>query len=144
MTCRTLQFVLSAAALLIASGCMNTDASAPEFDSEVRAQVEPTRIALRAGTAVDADEIDGFCEDGAGVYLSTSGNTAELLVYVVTPAESVTFERPTLHVTSQQGEEELTEESEFESVTLRAGESFVFSEEVEGTLLDVVAEISAQ
>jgi hypothetical protein len=136
-----------AAALLSASGCLGAEADFPQAGSDeiATADVEPSRIALRAGIAsAGADKIDGFCDSGVGVYLSATADRAELTLYVVAPAESATFGHPALRVTTQEGDAQKTDISEFESVTLVAGESRVFAKHVEGTLLNVVAELAAE
>jgi hypothetical protein len=147
MTCRNLQCIVAAAALLSASGCVGVEADFSQADSDeiAIAEVEPTRIALRAGTAsAGADEIDGYCESGVGVYLSATADRAELTLYVVAPAESATFEHPALRLTTQEGDGQKTDISEFETVTLVAGESRVFAKHAEGTLMNVVAEVAAE
>jgi len=149
MSRQSLLFMLSAATLSIASGCMSAEADIADTQLEVAEaedDIASTRIALRAGAAAGAGEIDGFCENGAGVYLSAREDSAELTVYVVTPAETVTFDRPALRVTTQRDDGQKTELNEFESVTLRAGESWSFAVEVgeDGTLVDVVAELATQ
>lgn len=147
MTCHNLQSIIAAALLLGASGCMSVQAESAQLDDEEAtvADAEPTRIALRKGAAAaGADEIDGYSDNGVGVYLSAANDTAELTLYVVAPAESATFEQPALHLTVQQGETQTTQDSEFETITLLAGESHVFSRRVDGALMGVVAEVAAQ
>ena len=144
MACRHVQFAISIAALFLASACMGTAADVAASDeASPSAIVEPdsNRIALRTGASVGPDEIDGFCENGAGVYLSADDTSAQLMVYVVTPAETVTFDRPELTLTTEQGD---TQTFQFETVTLRAGESWTFAEKVDAKLVDVVAEVAAE
>jgi len=100
-------------------------------------------IALRAGADVGADEIDGYSERGIGVYLSADDAQAMLTVYVVTPAEQAVFVRPTLHLTTQKGDIQWTQDRVFDSVTLKAGESRTFAQEADGALMNVEAEVSA-
>jgi hypothetical protein len=141
------QFICAAAVLCGGSGCMGTaEADFAQSDSEENspAGVEPTRIALRTGASVTPDDIDGFCNDGVGVYLSATTDRAELTVYVVAPAESAVFDRPALRLTTQQGDHQATDVMEFETIELQAGESRVFSKQAAGTLMDVVAEIGAE
>lgn len=133
-----------AAMLIAASGCMATGDDLAQNDNMDATNVAPARIALRTGAAVAPDDIDGFCEDGVGVYLSANGEQAELTVYVVAPATSVTFARPTLRLTTMLDGSPTTDVSEFEDVTLNAGESRVFTAQTQGTLMDVAAEIEPQ
>lgn len=105
-------------------------------------EADQTRIALRAGASVGPDEIDGYCEDGIGVYLSADDTQAMLTVYVVTPAESAVFVHPTLHLTTQQADMQWTQDKQFETVVLKAGESRTFAQEADGPLMNVEAEVS--
>jgi hypothetical protein len=142
MTRRDLPCVLGTAMMIAVSGCMSTgEGRELAGDSDTVRDVESTRIALRTGASAGPDELDGFCEDGAGVFLSAYGETADLTIYVVAPAETVTFERPALRLTTMLDGRPTTDISEFEDVTLHAGESRVFTAQTVGTLMDVVAEI---
>jgi len=146
MTCRNIQLMTALAALLCTSGCMHAEAPLASAATEDTAppDVDRAHIALHRGTAsADADEIDGYCERGLGVYLSATAEQAELTVYVVAPAQVATFEHPVLRVTSQRDGVQETEVGEFESVTLEAGESWVFSKRAKGSLVNVVAEVRA-
>jgi hypothetical protein len=105
--------------------------------------VQPARIALRSGASVEPGEFDGYCENGIGVYLSADDTRALLTVYVVSPAESAVFVRPTLRLTTQDGDAQATDVSEFETIELGAGESRLFAEYTDGRLMDVAAELSA-
>jgi hypothetical protein len=141
------EIVCATMLLCVAGGCMSTaEAELASGDSEdfAPATVEPTRIALRAGASVTPDDVEGFCNDGVGVYLSATTNTAELIVYVVPPAESAVFVRPALHLTTQQGDGQATDVMQFETTELQVGESQVFSKQSDGALLDVVAELGAE
>jgi hypothetical protein len=141
------QIVCATIVLSAAGGCMGTaEAELAGSDSEASAPatVEPTRIALRAGASVTPDDVDGFCNDGVGVYLSATAQSAELIVYVVAPADSAVFIRPALHLTTQQGDRQATDVVEFETTELQAGESQVFTKQTDGALLDVVAELGAE
>jgi hypothetical protein len=128
------------------SGCVGAEADFASLETDTAENVasEPAQSALHAA-AVSArvDETHGFCENGLGMYLSATANSAALTVYVVTPAEVVTFEHPILRVTLSDGDSQTTVVREFETVTLEAGESRTFSEYAEGTLLNVVAELDA-
>jgi len=147
MACRKLRCIVAAAALLSVGGCMSAEADLAAADSdEIAAEdVMPTRIALSTGAAsTSAGEIDGYCDRGIGVYLSATADRAELMVYVVTPAEYATFVRPALRLTTQDGADQKTDVSEFETVTLVAGESRVFTKQAEGTLMKAIAEVAAE
>jgi hypothetical protein len=143
MIARSLRCMLVLTVLVAASGCMATDEDFVQPE-QAEADVEPTRIALKTGASAGPDDIDGFCEEGAGVYLSADGDGAQLMLYVVAPAEAVTFERPELRLITGQADGEVTEVREFASVTLIAGESKVLSAQAEAPLMDVVAEIETQ
>jgi len=143
MKCHNLQLMMVAAVLCSVSACTGTEAELAGAEIAEDVEVEPTRIALRKSASAAADEIDGYCENGVGVYLSAAEDTAELTLYVVTPAESATFERPALHFTVQQGDREMTEDTEFETVTLNAGESRTFFAQAQGKLMDVAAAVTA-
>jgi hypothetical protein len=82
----------------------------------------------------------GFSANGVGVYLSAVNDVAELTLYVVAPAQSATFGRPALYLTTREGDHTKTDVAEFEDVTLEAGESRVFSEEASGRLTEVFAD----
>lgn len=128
------------------SGCAGAEADSAslETDTAENFAIEPAQSALHAAdVSARADENDGFCDNGLGVYLSATANSADLTVYVVTPAKSATFEHPILRVTMADGDGEKTVVREFGTVTLEAGESRTFSEYVEGTLVNVVAELDA-
>ncbi|HET8932863.1 MAG TPA: hypothetical protein VFN67_05465 [Polyangiales bacterium] len=135
---------LLASGALLLSGCM-TEAEARNSEDET-AEVEAvgqTRIALRSGAEVGPDEIDGYCENGIGVYLSADDTQAMLTVYVVTPAERAVFVHPTLHLTTQQGDIQWTQDRQFETIELEAGESHSFAQDADGALMNVSAELSA-
>jgi hypothetical protein len=144
MTPRSLQ--LTAAAVALLSGCMTAAADFAQTDAEGNAieAVEQTPSALRTQTVVAPNEFDGYCDDGVGIYLSADDAKAQLTVYVVTPAVSAVFVRPALQLTTQEGDTESTQVREFETVTLHAGESRVFTEYAEGALMDATAEVSTQ
>lgn len=138
--------LLVGAAALLFGGCMTAEADFSQSDLEAEGEVagvEPRRIALRSGAAVEPGEFDGYCENGVGVYLSADDTRALLTVYVVTPAESAVFVRPTLRLTTQDGDAQATEVSEFQTIELSAGQSQVFTEYTDGRLMDAVAEVSA-
>jgi hypothetical protein len=144
---------MSLAMVLGASGCMLGEADLAETHvagdagdsaTETAVDVESTRIALQTGVSAEPGDNDGFCEDGAGVFLSAIGDAAHLTLYVVAPAEMVTFERSSLQLTTQQADGEATEVSDFEPVTLEAGESWSFAEDADGPLMDVIAEVDAR
>jgi PBP1b-binding outer membrane lipoprotein LpoB len=142
---QTLQLIAPGALLL--SGCMSAAEAAAVHDGVDEPQVEAVTqapIALRAGASVGADEIDGYSENGIGVYLSADDVQAMLTVYVVTPAEQAVFMHPTLHLTTQKGDIQWTQDRVFDSVMLRAGESRTFAQEADGALMNVEAEVSAQ
>jgi hypothetical protein len=111
-------------------------------DVSQTASAEPSRMALRNAAYATPEAIGGFCVDGVGVYLSAVDGVAELTLYVVAPATRVTFDRPALYLTTQEGDHWNTEVAEFEAVTLEAGESHVFREEAEGPLMEVVADFA--
>jgi len=136
--------LISAAALLF-GGCMTAEADFSQSDLEAQEveAVEGTRIALRSGANVEPGEFDGYCENGIGVFLSADDKQALLTVYVVTPAESAVFVRPKLRLTTQDGDAQSTVESEFETIELGAGESKLFTESIDGQLMDVEAVLSA-
>lgn len=143
------QSMAVALTLLGVGACMGTETNdltpgqSPEAATDAPATVEPTRIALQTAASAEPGENDGSCENGAGVILSALGDAATLTVYVVAPAEIVTFERTTLRLRTQQAAGEVTEVAEFETVTLEAGESRSFSSEVDGKLMNVAAEVDA-
>jgi hypothetical protein len=116
--------------------------SGPALD-EAQAVV-PARVALRSGTSTAADEIDGYCENGVGVYLSAAGDSAELTLYLVPPATRATFEHPALRLSVAQPEGAITDRHEFESVTLQVGESRVLSRQAQGKLMAAAAELTVQ
>ena len=142
MTYRGFRFASIAVVLCVLGGCTSTETAVTPVDTAT--DDEPTRIALRTGPSAGPGEIDGFCENGAGVYLSADDDAARLTLYVVTPAAEVTFERPELQLVTQQDDHQEMKVSEFESVTLRAGESWTLSERADGPLMDVFAEIDAR
>jgi hypothetical protein len=119
------------------------DFSQSDLDAQEVDGVEGKRIALRSGASVEPGEFDGYSENGIGVYLSADDTRALLTVYVVSPAQSAVFVRPTLRLTTQDGDAQSTEVSEFETIELGAGESRLFSEYTDGQLMDVSAELSA-
>jgi hypothetical protein len=119
------------------------DFSQSDLEAEEVEGVEGKRIALRSGASVEPGEFDGYSENGIGVYLSADDTRALLTVYVVSPAQSAVFVRPTLRLTTQDGDAQSTEVSEFETIELGAGESRLFSEYTDGQLMDVSAELSA-
>jgi hypothetical protein len=126
-------------------GCLTAEADLSQSDiegSDVDG-VAPARIALRSGATVEPGEFDGYCEKGIGVFLSADDTKALLTVYVVTPAQSAVFVKPTLRLTTQDGDAQSTKVSEFETIELSAGESQVFSDISETPLMDAVAELSA-
>lgn len=143
MARRNVQLICAAA--LLFGGCMTAEAdfSQSDLEAEEVAGVEGKRIALRSGANVEPGEFDGYCENGIGVYLSADDTRALLTVYVVSPAESAVFVRPTLRLTTQDGDAQSTDVSEFETIELGAGESRLFSEYTDGQLTDVAAELSA-
>ena len=119
------------------------DFSQSDLEAQEVEAVEGTRIALRSGANVEPGEFDGYCENGIGVFLSADDKQALLTVYVVTPAESAVFVRPKLRLTTQDGDAQSTVESEFETIELGAGESKLFTESIDGQLMDVEAVLSA-
>jgi hypothetical protein len=138
---------LFAAALISAAGCAaggEAEALAEDTDPTLKGEVipaDPMREALRKGASATPDEVGGFCVQGAGVFLSAAGDTAELTLYVVAPAERVTFDRPALYLTTRDGDHENTEVAEFDGVTLEMGESQVFRRAATaGTLVGVFAD----
>jgi hypothetical protein len=136
---------LMCVAALLFGGCMTAEAdfSQSDLEAEEVEGVEGKRIALRSGASVEPGEFDGYSENGIGVYLSADDTRALLTVYVVSPAQSAVFVRPTLRLTTQDGDAQSTEVSEFETIELGAGESRLFSEYTDGQLMDVSAELSA-
>ncbi|HKU39914.1 MAG TPA: hypothetical protein VJR89_17260 [Polyangiales bacterium] len=138
--------LLLMAALGSAAGCASGGAAVAEDDEASttepgpEARADPTRAALQSGAYATPQAIGGFCVQGVGVYLSAVQDTAELTLYVVAPAQSATFARPALYLTTQEGESSKTEVAEFEDVTLQAGESFVLRKETEDRLLEVFAD----
>lgn len=137
---RALPLMASGALFLV--GCMSA-AEAEMLDPEART-VGQNRIALQAGAWVGPDDVDGYCENGLGVYLSADEHQAMLTVYVVSPAESGVFVNPTLRLTTQQGDIQWTQDQQFETVALEAGQSRTFTLEADGPLMHVEAEVSAQ
>jgi hypothetical protein len=140
---RTSLQLFTTAALISVAGCAGNSDGFPEdtSDTEQIAAGEPTHTALRNGVFATPQTVGGHSVDGVGVYLSAVDNTAELTLYVVAPAESATFGRPALYLTTQEGE---TEVAEFEHVTIEAGESRVFREEADGTLMEVFADFAGE
>lgn len=132
-----------------ASACMATEADAvatrPTYGptADEPATVTSAHLAMQTIASAEPGENAGSFENGAGALLSAIGDAAILTVYVVTPAEIVTFERSKLRLTSQQAAGEVTETTELETVTLEAGESWSFSEQADGTLMNAAAEIDA-
>jgi hypothetical protein len=143
---RTISWLFTTAALIAATGCVGNGAGFAEdtSDTDQVAADEPTHTALRNGVFATPQTIGGFSVDGVGVYLSAVDNTAELTLYVVAPAESATFGRPALYLTTQEGDHWQTEVAEFEHVTVEAGESRVFREDAEGTLMEVFADFGGE
>jgi len=88
------------------------------------------------------DSVGGFSMEGVGVYLSAARDTAEMTLYVVAPAETVTFSRPALYLTTREGDHSKTDMAEFEDVTLDAGESRTLRKEADGTLMEVFADFA--
>lgn len=131
---------LLASVALFLGGCMS--AAEAEMSEPESQAVGQTRIALRAGAWVGPDEVDGYCENGLGVYLSADEHQAMLTVYVVTPAERGVFVSPTLHLTTQQGDIQWTQDQQFETVALEAGQSRTFTLDADGALMNVEAEVS--
>jgi hypothetical protein len=147
---RTFLQWLAAAALVCAAGCAGNieraagDAEDPGDTSgtdEIAAD-EPAQTALHNGVFATPESIGGFSTDGVGVFLSAVNDTAELTLYVVAPAQSATFERPALYLSTQEGDHLKTEVAEFEDVTIEAGESRVFREEAGGKLMEVFADFA--
>jgi len=102
------------------------------------------RIALQSDASVAPDEIDGYCEDGVGVYLSADDESAQLVLYVVAPAETAVFWHPSLRLTVQDGEKQAIEAAEYDTFELKAGESRVFTLRADGRrLMHAAAEVSA-
>jgi hypothetical protein len=138
---------LLAAALSFLTGCLPTveeQALAEETtESNDVAAADPMMEALRNGAYATPEEVGGFCVEGVGVFLSAVGGTAELTLYVVAPAERMTFDRPALYLTTRDGDHENTEVAEFDAVTLQAGESRVFRRAAtDGTLVGVFADFA--
>jgi hypothetical protein len=140
---------LFAAALSFVGGCLPTgeERALAEDTTETSesgiAAADPMMEALRNGAYATPDEVGGFCVEGVGVFLSAVGDTAELTLYVVAPAERMTFDRPALYLTTRDGDHETTEIAEFDGVTLEAGESRVFRSAVaDGTLVGVFADFA--
>lgn len=144
MSAHPRQFMLAAALLLGVSGCAGTEQDLSGSALDEAQSVEPTRIALRSGTSASADEIDGYCENGVGVYLSAAGDAAELTLYLVPPATQVTFEHPALRLSVAQSDGATTDRYEFDSVTLQAGESRVLTKQADGKLMAAAAELTVQ
>lgn len=140
---------LLSAVLVCAAGCVGEDpaddVAAPTYAPEAHevSPEEPGVAVLRSGSASATPEtVGGFCRDGAGVYLSATQDAAELLLYVVTPAQRATFSRPALYLTTREGDHSKTEVAEFEDVTLEAGESLVLQKEATGVLMEVLADFA--
>jgi len=140
--------LVATAALVCAAGCAGSaegvagDPVEPGDTSgtdEVAAD-EPIQTALRNGVFATPEAVGGFSTDGVGVYLSAVDKTAELTLYVVAPAQSATFSRPALYLTTREGDHSKTDVAEFEDVTIVAGESRVFREEAGGKLMEVFAD----
>src|SRR5262245_23670290 len=80
---------LFAAMLISLTGCAGAgeqQALAEDSDPEQASQIasaDPMREALRKGATATPEEFGGFCVEGAGVFLSAVGDTAELTLYVV-------------------------------------------------------------
>jgi hypothetical protein len=142
--------LLAAGALVSAVGCAGSGESVASESvepgdtsgtDEVAAE-EPLQAALRNGVLATPETVGGFSTEGVGVYLSAVDNKAELTLYVVAPAQSATFVRPALYLTTQEGDHSKTEVAEFEDVTIEAGESRVFREEAGGPLMEVFADFA--
>jgi hypothetical protein len=138
--------LLTAAALVAAAGCAGSSAglAADTSDTHQVAADESTHTALRNGVFATPQAVGGSAVDGVGVFLSAVDNTAELTLYVVAPAESVTFSRPSLYLTTQEADHSKTEVAEFEDVTLDAGDSRVFRAEADGMLMEVFADFAGE
>jgi hypothetical protein len=113
---------LTIAVLISAAGCTaNGDGFAEDTsDTDKIAADEPTQTALRNGVFATPQSVGGFSVDGVGVYLSA------------------------LYLTTQEGDHWQTEVAEFEPVTVDAGESRVFREEADGTLMEVFADFAGE
>jgi hypothetical protein len=138
--------LLTTAALISAAGCTGSSDGLAEDTSDTypSAAEKPSHPALRNGVVATPETIGGFSADGVGVYLSAIDNTAELTLYVVTPAQSATFGRPALYLTTQEGDHSKTDVAEFDDVTVEVGESRVFRAEAEGTLMEVFADFAGE
>ena len=143
---RTVVGLLGTALVISAAGCAVSGDGVEQdtSDTDQGAPDESMHAALRNGVFATPEAIGGFSVDGVGVFLSAVDNTAELTLYVVAPAQSVTFARPALYLTTQEGDHHKTEVAEFEDVTIEAGESRVFREDVEGTLMEVFANFAGE
>jgi hypothetical protein len=142
--------LLAAAAFVCAAGCAGSNESVAEEPAvpghtsatdEVAAD-EPLQAALRNGVLATPQTVGGFSTAGVGVYLSAADDTAELTLYVTAPAQSVTFGRPALYLTTQEGDHMKTEVAELEAVTIDAGESRVFRQAAGGKLMEVFADFA--
>lgn len=141
---------LAAAALVCTVGCAGTSESVTEEPvtpegaantTDVTAEA-PVQAALRNGVLATPETVGGFSMDGVGVFLSAANDTAEMTLYVVAPAEAVTFARPALYLTTQEGDHETTDVAEFETVTLQMGESRTFRQDANGPLTEVFADFA--
>lgn len=120
-----------------------TATSAESARTDVSA-VEPVQAALRNGVMATPETVGGLSMDGVGIYLSAARDTAEMTIYVVAPAESVTFSRPALYLTTQEGDHSKTDVAEFDDVTLEMGESRTFRKEADGPLMEVFANFAGE
>jgi hypothetical protein len=137
---------LISAALICAAGCAGSghDAADDTSDTDRVGADDSTQTALRNGVFATPETIGGFSADGVGVFLSAVDNAAELTLYVVAPAQSATFGRPALYLTTQEGDHSKTDVAEFDDVTVEAGESRVFRKEADGTLMEVFADFAGE
>jgi hypothetical protein len=142
---------LATAALICAAGCAGSSERVEEpadpgdtSGTDEVADDEPLQTALHNGVFATPETVGGFSTDGVGVYLSAVDNMAELTLYVVAPAQSATFRRPALYLTTQEDSHSKTEVAEFDDITIEAGESRVFREKAGGTLMEVFADFAGE
>src|SRR5262245_1177773 len=96
---------------ILASQSMDTQAQVDDDEAEVLDEA-PAPEAPHATAYATPDEVGGFALQGVGVYLNVVDDRAELMLYVVAPATIATFSRPTLYMTTQEGDHTATETAE--------------------------------
>jgi hypothetical protein len=122
-------------------GCVGTEAEFADRESNLIADDEPAQPAAALASALATPaEFGGYFANGVGAFLSAQNNSADLTLYVVTPASRTTFKHPSLQLMMPGDEpDELAEAQDFEDVTLEQGESRSFHAEPSGELQQVIA-----